>query len=269
MQPMTIAGRGDRHVDVVRIERDGPAACGGVGRMRPQVAQMGEPGTVLSFEPVQVTVREESGDADFLRSVGLGRQGLVGPRRHVVAEVAKPFGPSPVLAGEIEPDAEAWEHAFIAGKARVVWRLDDARIDSLVRVPEQRGIEPGPAPGPRQVVQPVVERRAVRDDPVVHLIGAGVEAGSPWGTGRGLAVVAIEPHTRRGETIEVGCADQLMAGSREAIAAELVECHQEKVQSASRGGDRQSRLERTACRCAVAGQARPVAGDLWPSESAE
>ena len=46
VKPMAMSGGGDRHVDTIRIEGGGPAACGSVGRMRSQVTQVGEPRAV-------------------------------------------------------------------------------------------------------------------------------------------------------------------------------------------------------------------------------
>ena len=120
MKPMAIGAGADRHVDVVRVKSGGPAACGRVGRVGPQVAQMGEPGAVLAFEPVEVTVRQKGRHADLLGPIGLGRERPEDTFRYVVAETPEPFGPALVFAGEIEPDREARQHAFVAGKAWII-----------------------------------------------------------------------------------------------------------------------------------------------------
>ena len=101
---------GDRHVDLVGVEGRRPAAGGRVGRVRPQVAQVGEPGTVLALRASQGSGRQEGRDADLVGSLGLGRERVAPSRRHVVAEVVQPLEP----AGVVRPSGRARQRSRAA-----------------------------------------------------------------------------------------------------------------------------------------------------------
>jgi hypothetical protein len=103
------------------------------------------------------------------------------------------------------------------------------RVDRLVGVAEQRRRVPGAPPGERDVVEAPVERGAVGDHPVVHLVHARVQRRSAGSAGRALAVVPGEAHTTGGELVEVRRADERVPGHRQALGSELVERDEQDV----------------------------------------
>jgi hypothetical protein len=134
-----------------------------------------------------------------------------------------------VAPGEVEDGVEARQDALVGRESRVGGSVHLARIDSLVGVPEQRGFVPGAPRSECDVVEPRVERRPVRDHAVVHLVHPRVQRGATGCTGGGLAVVACEADATRGERVEIRRPNQPVAGTREAVATELVERDEQHV----------------------------------------
>ncbi|MEZ5258986.1 MAG: hypothetical protein R2705_19495 [Ilumatobacteraceae bacterium] len=80
------------------------------------------------------------------------------------------------VVGEIEFDLEAGQHAFVGSEPRIVGTLGEAGIESLIGVAEQRGRVAGPTSEASDVVEAIVERRAVGHHTVVALVEPGVQA---------------------------------------------------------------------------------------------
>ena len=121
---------------------------------------------------------------------------------------------------ELQDDVEPGQDALVGVEARVVGVGDGGGVDALVGVAEQRRRVPGPSGEPGHVVEPVLERGAVRHHPVVHLVRARVERGPGGPARRGLGVVGGEADAGGGQPVEVRRLHQRMArrptGSRRA-----------------------------------------------------
>ena len=207
-------GPRDRIAHLVGVVGGGPRPGGRVGRMRPPVAGVGEPWPVLSAQPLEEAVGEEGRDAVLGRSLGLGGQGGVAVAELAVAELGQPVRARPPARRRARARRRGPAGALVVGEPRIVGAV------GLLggRWPGRRSrTAPAGSParraGPGQVVEAVVERRPVADHPVVHLVGAGVEAGASRAAGCRLAEMAGEPDTVSGELVEAGRAHDRMAGA--------------------------------------------------------
>ena len=109
-------------------------------------------------------------------------------RRDRVAELAQPRPPTARgRSVELEHRVEPGQHALPHRQPRVVGPGGEAGIATLVGVAEQRRRVAGAAGHAGDVVEAVVERRAVGDDAIVHLVRAGVERGPPGAHGAAWA----------------------------------------------------------------------------------
>ena len=191
-----IVDRRDRLADVGVVVVGGPVPGGRVRRVRAQVARVREPRPVLALDPLDQPIGEERGDAVLHRPVGLGLERDLGVHA-LVPELLEPPPPRPVVGGHVELGVEAGQDPLVGVEPRIVGPVRLGRIDALVRVAPHRRRVPGPAGGAGDVVEAVVERRAVAHHAVVQLVGAGVEAGPPGRARVALGVVAGEPHAAR------------------------------------------------------------------------
>ena len=132
-------------------------------------------------------------------------------------------------AVERQHGVEAGQDALVGVESGVGGVGQRRRVDALVGVAEQRRGEAGPAAQPGHVVEAVLQGRAVRHHPVVHLVEAGVQRRPSRGARRRLAVVGGEPHPGGGQAVEVRGLDQWVAGTPQAVGPELVERHEEHV----------------------------------------
>lgn len=104
-----------------------------------------------------------------------------------------------------------------------------ARVGGLIGVAEQHGVVTGAAGEQRDVVEAAVERGAVGDHPVVHLIHARVQTRAAWRAWRALAVVVGKSHASVSEAIEVRRLHQFMASNRKAVCSKLVERYEQDI----------------------------------------
>ena len=183
--PMTPIGRHrfDRVADLVGVVGRRPLPRRAVRRMRPQVAGVGEPRLVLAPEPGEHPLGEERRAAVLGRATGLAAQHRLVVVGHVVTEVAQPLDPRGVRPREVHLDVEAGQDPPRLAAPRIAAVGHQPRVDALVGVAEQRRRVPGTPGDAGDVVEAVVERRAVGHHPVVHLVRAGVQRRPPGAHG--------------------------------------------------------------------------------------
>ena len=192
-------------------------------------------------QPRKPLVRNVDVDSSAGRSFSTCQRGdRIG---EVVAVAVQPLQPRQLPAAHVEHRVEAGQHSFVGRQPRIVRIVDEARIDALIGVAEQRGRVAGPAGGVSDVVEAGVERRAVGDDPVVHLVRARVQRGAARRARCRLRVVPGEANTLARQVVEGRCPHHGMAGARQAVGTELI--------------------ERDRARCSVgAGWSRPIHGRI-------
>ena len=79
------------------------------------------------------------------------------------------------------------------------------------------------------IVEAIVKWGAIGNDAMVHLVGARIQTCSSRRAGCCLTEMVSEPHTVSREFVKVWCTNNLMSGTRKAVAAKLVEGHQQDV----------------------------------------
>ena len=204
-----------------------------VGRVRAELADVGEPGRLPRLHPGDKPVGDKRGHAVFARPVGFGFERPAGVVGDVVPKPSQPFQPRTDIVGrQVNAELEAGQDLLIALQPRIGRPGRLAGIHRLIGVAEQGRRITGAPGGLGDVVEARVERRAIADHPVIELIHAGVEAGAAGAAGRALAVVARQAHALRGEAVQMRRPHVRMARGRKAISPELVERDQEYVQGA-------------------------------------
>ncbi len=158
----------------------------------------------------------------------LGLEGGLGAHA-VVAELLQPSPPRPMVAGHVQLCVEAGKDPLVGVEPGVVGSVDPRGVDPLVGVAPHGGLVAGSTGGSGDVVEAIVERRAVADHTVVELVGACVEARPPRRARRALAVVPSEPNAARSQPIEVRGPHHRVAGGRQGVSAELVQGHEQDV----------------------------------------
>ena len=73
----------------------------------------------------------------------------------------------------------------------------------------------------------------VSDDPIVHLVRAGVDRGASRRAGRGLGVVATEANPFARDAVQRWCLYQRMTGRRVGVPAELIQRDEQDVHFAA------------------------------------
>ncbi len=189
---------------------------------------MREPRRVLSADPVDEMIGEERRLRQARRPIGFGDQRVLGVTQ-VMSVVGEPGQPRFAMPRQVEADLEAGEYPFVVRQARVGGVGHEPRVDALVGVAEQRRPIAGALRHSGDVVEPVVERGAVADHPIRHLVGAGVERRSTRSARGGLREVVGETDAAGGERIEIRCAHDGVSGAAQGIAAVLVERDQQDV----------------------------------------
>ncbi len=222
-------GRGQCARHCLGVVAARPVPGGGVGRVGAQVAGVREPRSGLAMEPGDDGVAQEGGHAVLGGTVGFGGQGGVAAGGHVVAEPSEPRPPPVLLVGQVQLQVEAGEEALVRPQPGVVGPRRRPGVDPLIGVPEHGGGVAGPARRPGHVVEAEVEGRAVAHHTVVELVRPCVETGPPRSARGRLAVVPGEAHPLARQPVEIGGLHHRVPGTRQAIASELVEGHEENV----------------------------------------
>jgi hypothetical protein len=205
---------------------------------------MGEPATAPTLvEPVEEAVGGERRNRVFGRPkvFSCERSNRVG---FDVAERMQPIHPRCMCFIEVEHPVEARQHAFPLRQAWVV-ALDGARVDALIRVAEESRLVSASSCSERDVVESSVERRAVGNHPVVHLIHPGVQRCPARRARGGLAEVASESGAVGGEFVQCRCLHHRVTRHAQAVPSELIKgdeqhvgVHDADCSQASRSGER-------------------------------
>src|SRR3546814_998849 len=134
---------------------------------------------------------------------------------------------------------------LLVGRQPRIARGRGARVDRLVGVAEQG--RPVALAGQRlgDVVVARIQRRAVAQHPVVHLVEPGVERGTARRAGCRLGVVPQEADSLGGARVDGRRAQDRMAGGAARVAAPLVGGDQKDVRSEEHTSELQS-LMRTS-----------------------
>ena len=223
------------------------------GRVRADEGDMREPALVLLAEPADEFSRKEGGRRLVLR---VDRRRIGDPRagpgcRPVNVRMArgcinalcgKPRQPGPLVLWQELADAEAGQHAFIGSQPRIRRRVM-ARVGRDIGVAEERRIVAKPACRERDRVVALIERRPVAADPVVHLVKAGVEAGTRRPAGRRARKVTAKQHAFASELVGVRRSDDLVSRRRQTIAAPLVAGDEKNVRPRHASPSRLPRME--------------------------
>jgi len=175
VQSMSLVGHRYRHPDIGRVVHRRKLTGRAVWRMRTQITEMREPTRILSTQPIDEVVGQETRHAVRNRTFVFRRQQANMTRRHVVATLRQPLRPGRVASGQVECDIETRQHTLVGGQSRISGTGRVARVDRLVGVSEQSGRI---ADTPRQqgdVVERPVEGRAVAEHPMIHLVHPRVQ----------------------------------------------------------------------------------------------
>ncbi|CAB4805657.1 unannotated protein [freshwater metagenome] len=185
--------RQHERVERVRVCGDRERLCARIGvvhravlagrrerRVRTEVRQMREPrlGGTTRVQPREDAVGREGGER-MCRGPLVLRAERFHRVLHVMAERAQPLHPRFVVRDEQRAHVESGQYALERRQPRVVTPVGYARVDPLVRVSKQHGRIAGATGHERHVVEPRVERGAVRDHAMVHLVHARVQRGTP------------------------------------------------------------------------------------------
>ena len=133
-----------------------------------------------------------------------------------------------LVLGQQLPDGKARQDSLIAPQCGIV-RVVHARVGGDVGVAEQGRLVAGAAGGAREVVVPVVERRAVAADAVVHLVEPGIDAGACRRAGRGIGKMAQEHRALAGKPVDIRRLHDLVSGDPERVAPPLVASDEQDV----------------------------------------
>ena len=149
------------------------------------------------------------------------------PRRRRASSRATACG-SP--SGSVAPRDRSREGRLRSVRSRGSSGADGPGVDARVGVAEERRLV-AQLPGDEGDVGVAgVERRAVEHRPVVHQVHAGVERRPARAARRGLGEMAAERDAAGRESIEVRGAHDRVARAAEAVAAPLVDGHEQHVQ---------------------------------------
>ena len=229
VQRVTRLGRLDGHGHIGWVVHRCEVAGRRVWRMWAQVAEVREPWLALVTDPFDGVVGEERRNAVLGRTLGLASQLWVRRAEIGVAKITQPLQPRLVIVGKVKHCVEARQHAGVVLQPGIIRTGDFARVNALIGVTKQCWLVSVATRRTGHVVEPRVERCAVSDHAVVHLIHAGVQAGPTRAARRRLAVVPIETHTIASQFVEMGGADQRVASRRQTVATKLVEGNQQHI----------------------------------------
>ena len=176
---------------------------------------MGEPRLVLPVDPADEVVGEERRLRQLGGPVRLRDERVFGVAQ-VMSMIGEPRQPRLRGARQVEADLEAGQHALVVRQPRIVDVGDESRVDTLVGVAEQGRAVAGPLRHASDIVEPIIERRAVADDPIRHLVGARVEGGATRSAGCCLREVVGEPDAVGGERVEIRRPHDRVAGATRA-----------------------------------------------------
>ena len=112
----------------------------------------------------------------------------------------------------------------VVGPSGIAW------VDRLVGVSKQRWFVTSTAREKRNVVEPPIERGAVGNHTMIHLIHARVQTCAARRAGCTLAVVLSQSNTVFCQTVKVGCFHKWMTGNRQAIGAELIQGDEQDIE---------------------------------------
>ena len=223
---------------------------GAVGRVGPDVADVGEPrpvGVLVGslVEPAEHLLGDEGGlgvrgvepgggpargVAVGAGIVGSGQVQVVGVGGHVDAPFGEPAGPARlVVLGEHQRGSEAGQHALVVAQPGIVGIAHQVRVDGGVGVAEQGGVVTDGPGLPGDVGEPVAQRGAVAHRSVVHEVQTGVQRCPARTTRRGDRPVVGEADAPGGEPVQVRGANHRMPRGREAVAPPLVDGDEQDV----------------------------------------
>ena len=188
-----------------------------------QVAEVREPWLTLVTNPLDCVVGQERRNTVLGRPLGLASQLWVGSAEIAVTKFTKPLQPRFVIVRKVKHRVEPRQHAGVVLQPGIVWTADLAWVNALVGVTKEGGLVSVATRRTSHVVEPRVERCAVGDHAVVHLIHAGVQTRPARAARRCLAVMPIQTHAIASELVEIGRADQRVASRRQTVATKLVE----------------------------------------------
>jgi hypothetical protein len=146
----------------------------------------------------------------------------------LVAKFDEPVDPGLMISAEIKLAREPRQHAFIRREPRVIG-FDRSRVNALVGVAEHHRLVPSASRDARDVVEAIIERRAVRNDTVVHLVGARVQRRTPRRARGSLGVVARQPDAIRRKRIEVRRLHHGVPGARKRITSKLIKGDEQHI----------------------------------------
>src|ERR1035438_5428238 len=225
--------RSDGHFNVRGVVHPRELPRRRVWRMRTQITEVGEPPTLLAPKPVEKSRGEKATERELGGTVRLAARGRLPAVGHVVAPGAQMLYPAGLALGQVQADRESWEDPVVTVESRVVDTFGDGGIDALIGVAEKRRVVPGSARDVGDVVESRGQRSAVRHDPIVHLVRAGVDRRASRRARCGLGKVTRESYPFSGDAVQRGSAHERMAGGRIRIAAELIERDEEDVHLAA------------------------------------
>ena len=157
--------------------------------MGAQVTGMCEPWAILFLQPTQQMVGEKRRLPKFGWAIWFGQQRLLRIHWNIEAVFVEVVDPQIVWFGDKQFAIETGKYSLECIEPPVVGPSGIAWVDRLVGVAKQRWFVSSTAREKRNVVEPAIERGAVSNHAMVHLIHARVQTCAARRARRTLAVV--------------------------------------------------------------------------------